>query len=141
MGLVALGPSGPHRCRTSRRDGRCNRALLRPRTDVNDSLQCRVVRRVDVGCQRGGRAWSFSLVGVAADGPTPPFCFGLAHRAFRWPLLDVEKPSFRRAELPPPGAEFAPHLGCVVLGSSTALASFAAALSLPQRSGLLEGNK
>jgi uncharacterized membrane protein len=28
-----------------------------------------------------------------------------------------------------------------VLGSSTALASFAAALSLPQRSGLLEGNK
>jgi len=137
---VALGPSGPRRCRTSRRDGRYNHALPRPRTDVDGSLQCRVARRVDVGCQRGGRAWSFSLEGAAANGPTPPFRFGLAHCAFRWPLLDVEKPNFRPAELPPPGAKSAPRPGCAALGSSTALACFAATLLLPQRSGLLEGN-
>jgi len=46
---------------------------------------------------------------VAVDGPTTPFHFGLARRAFQWPLLDVEKPSFRLAELPLPGAESAPH--------------------------------
>jgi len=79
-------------------------------------------------------------MGVAADGPTPPFRFELAHRAFQWQLLDVEKPSFRPVELPPPGVVSTPRLECVELGCLTAPACFAAALSLLRRSGLLEGN-
>jgi len=82
----------------------------------------------------------FPSGGVAADGPIPLVRFGLAHRAFQWQPLFVEKLSFRLAELPPPGAEFAPRPGCVELGSSMALACSAAALLPPQRSGLLEGN-
>jgi len=84
--------------------------------------------------------WSFSLEGAAADGPTPPFRCGPAHHALLWPLLDVERPSSRPAELPPLGAESAPRLECVALGSLTVQAYYAAALSLPRRSGPLEGN-
>jgi len=82
----------------------------------------------------------FSLKGAAADGLTPPFHSGPAHHAFLWPLLDVERPSSRHAELPPPGAKFAPRLECVVLGSSIVRAYYVAALSPPRRSGPLEGN-
>ena len=81
---MVSGPSGPRRCRISRRGGRCSHALLRPHTDGDDFRRCRVVRRVVVGCRRdgGGRALSFSLEGVAADGLTPLFRSGLAHHAF-----------------------------------------------------------
>ena len=59
------GPSGPRRCRISRRGERCNRALLRPHTDGDNSRRCRVVRRVVVDYRwgGGGRALSFSLEG------------------------------------------------------------------------------
>ena len=76
----------------------------------------------------------------AADGLTPPFRCGLAHRAFPWLLLDVERPSFRPAELLLPGAESAPRLECVVLGNSMAQAYYAATSSLPRHFGPLEGN-
>jgi len=74
---------------------------------------------------------SFSLEGTAADGPTPPFRSGPAHHAFMWPLLDIERPSSRLAELPPPGAKFAPCLECVALWSSMVRAYYVAALLLP----------
>ena len=122
--------------------GRCNLALLCPHTDDDDSRRCRVVRRVVVGCRwgGGGRALSFSLEGVAADGLTPLFRSGLAHHAFLWLLLDVERPSSRLAELPPPGAEFAPRLECVVLVSLRARACFATTSSLRRCSSPLEGS-
>ena len=59
MGLVARGPFGPRRCRTSRHDVRCNRALPRPHAGGVDSPRCHAVRRVDADCRRGERAWSF----------------------------------------------------------------------------------
>jgi len=74
---------------------------------------------------------------VAADGLTPPFRFGVAHRAFQWLLPVIEKPSFRLVELPPPGAKSVLRLEFVELGSSMALACCAAALSPPLHSGLL----
>jgi len=40
----------------------------------------------------------FFVGGVLVDEPTPPFRFGLAHRAFQWQLLDVAKLSFRLVE-------------------------------------------
>ena len=83
---------------------------------------------------------SFFLEGAATDGPTPPFHSGPTHHAFLWPLLDVERPSSRPTELPLPGAESAPRLECVALGSSMVRAYYVAALSPPRRSGLLEGN-
>jgi len=98
------------------------------------------VRRVDADCRRGERAWSFFLEVVAVDELIPPFRFGVAHRAFQWQLLVVEKPSFRLVELPPPGAESVPRLEYVGLGSSMILACCAAALSPPLHSGLLEEN-
>ena len=140
MGLVARGPSGPRRCHTSHRDVRCNRALPHPLTDGVDSLRCHSTRRVDADCRHGGREWSFFLEGEAVDGPTPPFRFGAAHRAFQWRLLVVEKLSFRLVEPPLPGAESVPRLECVKLGSSMVLACYAAALLLPLHYGLLEGN-
>ena len=82
----------------------------------------------------------FFARGVAVDGLTPPFRFGLAHRAFQWQLLDVVKPSFRLVELPLLGAKSVPRLECVELGSSMVLACCAAASSLLLHSGLLEGN-
>ena len=83
---------------------------------------------------------SSSLEGAAADGPIPPFHSGLARHASPWPLLDVERPSFRPAELPPHGVESAPRLECVALGSSMVRAYCVAALSPPRHSGPLEGN-
>ena len=79
---MARGPFGPHRCRNSRNDVRCSHALPRLRFDSVDSLQCRVVRHADVFRRRGGQVWPFLLGKVAAGGPTPPFCFGPARRAF-----------------------------------------------------------
>ena len=140
MGLVVRGPSGPRRYRTSHHDVCCNRALPCPHAGGVDSLPCHAVRRVDADCRQGERVWSFFLEGVAVDGLTPPFRFGVAHRAFQWQFLVVEKPSFRLVELPLPGAESAPRLEYVELGSSMALACCAAALSLPLHSGLLEGS-
>ena len=140
MGLVARGPSGPRRCRTSHRDARSNRALPRPHTDGVDSLRCHAACRVDADCRQGGREWPFFLEGVAVDGLTPPFRFGVARRAFQWRLLVIEKPSFRLVEPPLPGAESAPRLECVELGSSMALACCVAALLLPLRFGLLVGS-
>jgi len=125
---------------TSHRDARCNRALLRPRTDGVDSLRCHATRRVDADCRQGGRERSFFLEGVAVDGPTPPFRFGVAHRAFQWRLLVVEKPSSRLVKPPLFGAESVPCLECVELGSSMALACCVAALLLPLHSDLLEGS-
>ena len=131
---MVLEPSGPRRCHISRRGGCCNRPLLRPHIGGDDSRQCHVVRRVTVGCRRGGggRVLSFSLVGAAADRPTPPFHSGPAHHAFLWLLLDVERPSSWPAELPLLGAESAPRLECVVLESSTVRA-YCVAASLPSR--------
>ena len=134
------GPFGPHHCRISRHGGRCNRALPRPHADGDDSLQCRIVRRVDVGCHWGGRAWSFSLEGATTDGLIPPFRSGQARCAFPWLPLDVERPSFLPVEPLPPGAESAPRLRCAVLGNSRAGACCATASLLPQRSGPLEGS-
>ena len=100
------------------------------------------MRRVVVDYQQGGfgQVLSSLLEGVDADGPTPPFHFGLARHASPWLLLDVKKPSSRPAELPLPEVESAPHLEFTVLGSSRAQASFVAALSPLRRSGLLRGS-
>ena len=140
MGLVARGPFDPRRCRTSHRDVRCSHALPRLRADGVDSLQCRVVRRADAGRRRGAQAWSFLLEEVAAGGPTPPFRFGPARHAFQWQHLDVGKPSFRLAELPPPEEASVPRLKCIEPESLMVLACCAAALSLPLHFGLLEGS-
>ena len=78
--------------------------------------------------------------GGDVDGLTPPFHSRVAHRAFLWRLLVVEKPSSRLVELPLPRAESAPRLECIELGSSMALACCVAASLLPLHSGLLEGN-
>ena len=50
-GPSGSGPSGPRRYRIAHRGGRCNRALLRPHIDGNDSRRCRVVRRVVAYCR------------------------------------------------------------------------------------------
>lgn len=140
MGLVARGPFGPRRCHTSHHDVRCNRALPRPHVGGVDFHRCRVARRVDADYRRGERSWSFFLEGAVVDGLIHPFRSAVAHRAFQWQLLVIEKPSFRLVELPPPGVECVPRLECVELGSSMALACCAAALSPPLHFGLLEGN-
>ena len=122
--------------------GHCNLALLRPHTVTDDSRRCRVVRRVVVGCRwgGGGRALSFSLKGVAADGLTPLFRSGPAPHAFLWLQLGVERPSSRLAELPPPGAESAPRLECTMLGSLRAQTCYTRTLLPPRRSGPLGGS-
>ena len=58
---------------------------------------------------------------------TPRSRFELAQGAFMWPPLDVERPSSRLAELPPHGADLAPHLKCVAPWSLRAQACCVAA--------------